>query len=225
MTIKNICIFLFFAGITFSILGCNKDDDASLILSYFSHDLKKTMHQIDYFVPLDISDNFSQTFRRFDQNAEYDKKILKTLSVKYIRSAIHQSPSIYFRSEFISIHVQFPNRRIYEKYLAGFENNPSVSKKQLEKMLRYEYSAHLAVPDKFIKTKNFLNITNPVYKERPYKFFNKNDRDYYLTSDFKKDMDAISVWVRGKKWNDPNSAMTRKDGRLFINTVDSMNEQ
>jgi len=218
MTIKKLCILLFFTGIAVSFFSCNEDHDASLILSYFSHDLKKTMHQIDYFVPLDIADNFSQTFMRFDQNTEYDKKILKTLSVKYIRSAVHQAPSMYIRSEYISMHVQFPNRRVYEKYLAALKDDPSVSKKQLEKMLRYEYSAHLATPDKLITTKNFLDITNPFYKERPYKFLNKNNRDYFLTSDFKEDMGTISAWVRGKKWNNPDSQMIRKDGRLFIFT-------
>jgi hypothetical protein len=46
----------------------------------------------------------------------------------------------------------------------------------------------------------------------------RENRDYFLGDAFTIDMDAVAAWVNGEKWNDLDSAIIRKDGRLFIYT-------
>jgi hypothetical protein len=226
MILKTPGFLFFLAIITVIVCGCGNDQNASAVLNYFTHDLKFVASEENYFLPQAAYDNYKRTYMEFNQNAAYDRKILRVLSCKGIRSAIREVCSMYFQSENLRIHVQFPNRKTYEKYLARYNANPSVSKNDLTQLLTFEYAAEvLAMDSLLVFTDNFVKLyQNSVYKQKPLYHLSADDAEYFLGDAFAIDMDVAAAWVRKKMWDDLNSVIIRKGDRLSIYTFDPKND-
>lgn len=227
LCVRSFGVFFFFLIlITAAICGCGNNQNASAILNYYTHDMKFVGSEENYFLPQAVWDNYRRTFRGFDQNAEYGRKILRILSCKGIRPEIREVCSIYFSAENFHIQVQFPDRKTYDTYCAKYKENPSVSKDDLVEFLKFEYAAEIIPRDSLIViTDNFIKTyENSTYKKKPLHHLSKDNAEYFLSDAFAIDMDVVSAWVRKKMWKDLNSVIIRKDERLFIYTFDPNND-
>jgi len=204
---------------------CCAGNDVSQIVAYHSSDLKLNFSQTDYFIDENTYYNYINTLRKFNPNTEYHKDILKDLSAKNIKSRIREVCSMHFGSNLISIYVQFPNRKTYNKFLNKFKGNSLVSKKNFAKLLKYEYSFSVNSTGFGWNSDNYIRLyENSAYKGEAYHHLSEENARYFFSNNFTMNMDAISAWVKEEKWNDPNSAMQIIDGIYSIHTTDSESE-
>ena len=208
------------------ICGCGKDQNASAILDCYTDDLKIIACEKNYFLPQSAWNNYRYAYMGFDQNAAYGNKLLRALSCKGIQSAIREVGSIYLDSQNMRLHVQLPNRKTYDKYYAKYKANPFVSKNDLAELLKFEYAAEVVPKDSLlIITDNFIKLyQNSMYKKKPLHHLSAENAEYFLSDAFAIDMGVASTWVHQKKWNDLNSVIIRKNGRLDIYTFDPKND-
>jgi hypothetical protein len=133
---------------------------------------------------------------------------------------------MYLQSENLYIHIQIPNRETYDKYRAGYNANPSVSKNDFIELLKFDYAAEI-VPkySLLVITENFIkSYETSIYKKKPLHHLSTENAEYFLSDAFAIDMDVVSAWVHKKMWNDLNSVIIRKDDRLAIYTFDPEND-
>ncbi|MDR2477510.1 MAG: hypothetical protein LBD18_06975 [Treponema sp.] len=110
----------------------NKARNNKLILDNYNDDLSYNYNKPLYFMPLPVFQNWRYAFLSFNPSAEYNEDILEIFSSDYIRSNIHEVYCVFLKSEKIPFIIQFPNRKIFDKYLAKLEKKPMFTKNALK---------------------------------------------------------------------------------------------
>ena len=225
---RLIIIFSLLVLVMVGFLGCgnqkSKGRDIKQILDNYSDDLSYNFNERLYFMPLPVHQNFYSAFLSFDPSAEYDEDILEVFSPDYVRSNIHEIYCVFLKSEKIPFIIQFPNRKIFDKHLAKLEKEPMVTKNTLKKLLQFEYAVAFADEGIELVSDNFVYIQEDalINGESRYWLF-EDYYAYFLGDDFIRDMNVFAAWVTGKKWNDLNATIIRKDGRMSVYTFDPSN--
>jgi len=215
---KNYYIFFIFLSVV--LCGCT-GNNISQITAYYTGDLTLNVGRADYFIPESTYYKYVNTLKNFNPNTEYHKDILKDLSAKKIKSQIREVCSIHFSSDLLSIYIQFPNRKTFNKFVNILKTNPYISKKDFEKLLQYEYSFSVNSTGFGWNSDNYISLyENSAYKGEPYHHLSDENVRYFFSDNFKNNMDVISAWINEKKWNDPNYTMELVDGIYRIRTID-----
>jgi len=219
---KSYYIFLIF--LIAILCGC-AGKDISQITAYHTGDLKLNVGRTDYFIPEDTYYKYINTLRNFNPNAEYQKDILKDLSAKKIKSQIREVCSLHFGSDLLSIYIQFPNRKIFNKFVNKLKINSFISKKDFKKLLQYEYSFSVNSTGFGWNSDNYISLyENSVYKGEVYHHLSDENVRYFFSENFKTNMDVLSIWIKEKKCNDPNSTLELVDGVYQIQAVGNGSE-
>ncbi|MDR2479927.1 MAG: hypothetical protein LBD48_11520 [Treponema sp.] len=222
MTIKKWMIFIYSMILLTVFFGCGnqkKTSDNKRILANYSDDLSYNFNKAFYFMPLPVYRNFYSAFLSFDPTAEYDETILEPFAPDYVRSNIHTSYCVFLQSQKMSLVIQFPNRTIYDRYVSIMEKKPVATKYGLKKLLRFEYAVAFIDEGIELVSDNYVYIGEDALINGESRYWLYEEYyDYFLGDDFIQDMNVFTTWVTGKKWNDPNSTLIRKNGRVFIQT-------
>ena len=204
--------------------GNQKTRDNKRILDNYSADLSCNFNKAFYFMPLPVHQNFYSAFISFDPSAEYDEAILEQFAPDNIRANIHAVYCVFLGSEKMQFVIQLPNRKMYDQYLAKMDNKPIVTKYGLQKLLRFEYAAAFVDEGIELVTDHYVYLGEDALFNGELRYWLSEDYyDYFLGDDFIQDMNVFTAWVHEKKWNDLNSTIIRKDGRVSIYTFDPSN--
>jgi hypothetical protein len=197
---------LIFCGLIVMVVffGCgnqkSKNRDIKRILDNYSDDLSYNFNKSLYFMPLPVHQKFYSAYLSFDPSAEYDEAALEIFSPDYIKSNIHEIHCIFLKSERIPFIIQFPNRKIFEKYLAKLEKEPMVTKKALKKILQFEYAVEFVDEGFELVSDNFVYIQEDAFiNGEPRYWLSEDYFKYFLSDDFTRDMNEFITRATGKK--------------------------
>jgi hypothetical protein len=151
-------------------------------------------------MPLPLHQKFRSAFLSFDPSAEYDEATLEIFSPDYIRSNIHEIYCVFLKSEKIPFIIQFPSRKIFDKYLAKLEKNPKVAKKTLKKLLEFEYAVEFVDEGIELVSDNFVYIHEDSLINGELRYWLSEDYfSYFFSDDFIRDMSVFAAKAPGKK--------------------------
>ena len=180
MSIKKICLLSFCLILTVGICSCNnqKKKDNALILENYSDDLRYSHNTSLYFIPGSLHSDFSSAHRTFDPSVEVENEesLLSIFPPDYIRSNIIALYSIYLNSEKIPGMIQLPDRELFDRYIAEFEEKPAISKDTLKELLQFEYSIFVIEEGVGLETNNFISTdAYSLYKGSPRYWLSEED--------------------------------------------------
>ena len=226
MSFNRIYILGFCCILAAGLCSCNmqKFRDNALILKNYSSDLHYNYNHPLYFIPMPVQQKFFSAYRSFNPSAEYDETSLDIFSPSYIQLNIHEIYSVFLNSEKIPFIIQFPNRKIFDTWVAELQKKPVITKSVLRKLLRFEYGVDIVDEGIDMVSANFVHIQeDALYNGEPRYWLSEADFLYFTGDDFVRDMNVIVTWIKGKKWNDLNSTVYRRDRHMYLYTCDPSN--
>jgi hypothetical protein len=197
---KRVAIFCYLIVMA-GFLGCGSQNskDNKQVLDNYSDDLTYNFNESLYFMPLPVYQKFYSAYLSFDPSVEYDETILELFSPDYIRSNIHKIYCVFLKSEKIPFIIQFPNRKIFDKYLARLKKTPVVTKKSLKKLLKFEYAVEFVDKGIELVSDNFVYIQEDALIDGELRYWLSEDHySYFLSDDFVRDMDVLTTRITEK---------------------------
>ena len=168
--------------------------------------------------------DYINAIRRFDPNMRYGREILETLSVRNIRSSIIEVNSMHFQSDTMLFFIQFHNRRAFNRFYRRFSENPSVSRRDLARLLRHEYAFSLIPYDFSGNSENYIWLYDShVYRGVTLSRIIPENVAFFQSDLFPRNMNLFATWVNEERWYDLNSTIVSHGDAFFIYVFDPSN--
>jgi len=203
--------------------GCNRE--VSRVLPFYTSDLTFTFAQTDYFMPHDLFFSYMNTVRRINPNIPYSsRETLRLLSARNIRSNIIEVNSMWFHSEGMGIVIQISNQRTFNRFHNKFSENPRVSQRDFQRLLRHEYNAYITFNSFSFISQGYINLLeDQFYRGQALQPLSAWNLEFFRSSTFENNMRVFRRWIRRAMWQDLNSTIIFENDTFTIYTFNPAN--